>query len=275
MALQAGDVVVRTITQNAEGTSAMMLSPPANRAPEGVRAYVADAQVQDVVERGDFAPQRTDQIKYQFAQPGSFSLPDLTFQWWDPVQEKLLNQELPGLNVDVSQAGGLVSETAPPPPQTSWRRNGLLLALVLLSLAMIVALLRRPLARAIAAWRAHRHRPGAVAAGKLRVACAANDPAAAFAAWMAWLAARRASAGWANTERLLQREQNRELRQQCQVLSRELFGPSSAATAWNGGPFWSAFIRSQRLLNHRPRPAHTSTLPALNPTSAAESEQVQ
>ena len=51
--IKAGDVIVRTITRNAEGTTAMMLPPVPTDAPEGVRVYSGTPDVQDKVERGD------------------------------------------------------------------------------------------------------------------------------------------------------------------------------------------------------------------------------
>jgi hypothetical protein len=63
--LQTGDVVVRTVTRNAEGTTAMMLPPVPADAPEGVRVYFGPPFVLDKMERGDATAQRTDTVKYQ------------------------------------------------------------------------------------------------------------------------------------------------------------------------------------------------------------------
>ena len=74
-AVAAGDVIERTITRRATGTTAMMLPPVATDATEGVRLYSADPVVEDHIERGASTAKRRDRIKYQFERPGTFQLP--------------------------------------------------------------------------------------------------------------------------------------------------------------------------------------------------------
>ena len=60
--INAGDVIIRTISRNAEGTSAMMLPGVSTGAPQGVQVYTGAGEVQDVVQRGDSRAQRSDII---------------------------------------------------------------------------------------------------------------------------------------------------------------------------------------------------------------------
>ena len=98
----AGDVIERTITRRATGTTAMMLPPVSFDATEGVRLYSADPILEDHIERGASSAERRDRIKYQFERPGTFQLPSVSLVWWDPQAEKLQQETLPGATINVA-----------------------------------------------------------------------------------------------------------------------------------------------------------------------------
>ena len=167
--IKAGDVIVRTITRNAEGTTAMMLPPVPTDAPEGVRVYSGTPDVQDKVERGDVTAIRIDTIKYQFQQSGRFRLPELTFTWWDPQQERLRSESLAGVEIDVAEAPA----TTPPPDEASAGQSSRwpMAMIGLMVLGFVMWLARHPVGRWVARWQAQPKSPRngrrAKAAGQL------------------------------------------------------------------------------------------------------------
>lgn len=261
--IKAGDVIVRTITRNAEGTTAMMLPPISTDAPVGVQVYSGTQNVQDKVERGDATARRTDTIKYQFQRSGRFTLPELTFVWWDPKQEKLQSESVAGLEINVAATS--VATQPMDEPQTGQSSFWMIAIIGLLVFVLVAWLTHKPVGRWIAAWRTHHNRPEAVATRKLRAACAANDASAAYAALMAWLSACRAAHGEQYMELLLETEEQRPLREQLQTLSRELFASESDARSWNGKQLSNAFSQARRQLFRKSRQSDPSALPALNP----------
>ena len=265
--IAAGDVIVRTITRNADGTTAMMLPPVSTDAPDGVQVYAAAPDVQDKVERGDASAKRIDTIKYQFQRSGRFELPELTFVWWDAKQEKLQSESVAGLEINVIQGSVAAQNMAEEQVRESsiWK----ILTAGLLVLGFLAWLVRKPLGRCVATWRAHHNRLEAIAARRLRSACTANDAPSAYAALMAWLAARRVVDGEECMRRFLEREEQRPLREHWQTLSNQLFSSESATVAWQGKPLWAAFSQMQRQLNPTFRVPQSSALPALNPTAAS------
>jgi hypothetical protein len=263
--IDAGDVVVRTVTRLAEGTTAMMLPPVSADAPEGVQVYPATPEVQDKVERGDASARRVDTVKYQFQRAGTCALPDLTFTWWDSDQEGLRSEVLPGLTINVLAAS--TPEMPPDEVQDDSSSTWTYPFIGLLVMALPVWFLRKPLGRWITGWRVYRNRPEAVAARRLRVACMSDDASAAYAALMAWSAARRTTANGGSVDSpLLALEQHDELREQWEALSQHLFAPEPAGTTWSGGQLWNAFRQSRSRRNRGSHRQQPSALPALNPT---------
>ena len=68
--LQPGDVIQRTITRTASGTTAMMFQPASRSAPGSVRVYLTDPIVADETDRGQSTAKRIDTMKYQFERAG-------------------------------------------------------------------------------------------------------------------------------------------------------------------------------------------------------------
>ena len=262
---KAGDVIVRTITRSAEGTTAMLLPPVSVDAPAGVQVYSGTLDVQDKAERGDASAERTDTIKYQFQQSGRFTLPELTFMWWEPKQEKLESESVAGLEIDVAQAE--VATQMIDEEQSGQPSNWMAVGIGLLVFGFVAWLVHRPLVRWMSAWSAHHNRPEAIAARKLHAACKANDASAVYSALMAWLATGRSSDGENRIERFLELEQQRPLREHWQTLSRHLFASESVSSPWNGKLLWTEFAQARSRLNRRPRLSGHSALPSLNPTA--------
>ncbi len=265
--IQAGDVIVRTIRRTAVGTTAMMLPAVPTSAPDGIQVYAGTPEVQDKVQRGDSRAERTDTTKYQFQRAGSFTLPEITFVWWDPRQEKLQRRIVPGLTVAVDEASAAASPVSEPKQQPSsvW-----VFAFVgLLVFGLFVWLIRKPALRLIESWRTDHNRSEALARRALRAACASNDASAAYSALMSWVASRRAEQGWDELAACFESGQDRELRTQWQLLSRHLFASESASATWQGKQLWAAFSRAQRRPIRKSRRNRPPALPELNPSGSS------
>jgi hypothetical protein len=98
---QTGDAFTLTVKRRAGDISAMLLPPlPVFRA-EGLEAYPQAPEVNDKTNRGDLTGERTDTIIWVLEKPGTYDIPGIRFQWWDPDSRELKQQIIPGLNLDV------------------------------------------------------------------------------------------------------------------------------------------------------------------------------
>jgi len=259
--VNAGDVIQRTITRRATGTTAMMLPPVASDAPDGIRVYTADPTVQDHTERGQSSAERSDTIKYQFGRAGTFQLPDVSMAWWDVQASELKHKTLPGKTVNVEDAAA-ANEEAAQEPTSGWSLAPLLVAIVLVSLLAIW-----PVSGFLTAWRARRSNPEPVAARNLLAACRANDAQAAYAALLAWTRAVSASDEGVHLGAVGNPGQAHDLQDEWKTLSRYVFGINATEASWSGNRLAGAFARARRELKTNACPPRTSAaLPALNPT---------
>ena len=243
--VQAGAVFKRTILQRAGELSGMALSPPSTSVPGSIRVYTEDAKIQDKYERGAFLGERSDTITYQFPRAGSFSLPELTYVWWNPKSETLETMILPGVRFEVSAAPVPASATQRPwywyfrlfPPL-------LFIALVLWQRKWITAWIKK-------CWK-DMYPADRVLARKLLRACRQNNSAAAGNLWLAWRNTQGADF-----------EPGPELQASVLSLQRYLFGPEPAGV-WNGDALASAFARQIKNAKGRTYRQKTSLLPELN-----------
>lgn len=241
---EVGSVFKRTITQRAAEMTGMALAPAPTRAPEGTRLYPGRAEVTDKTERGDFLGERRETITYLIEKAGTITLPEITFNWWNPTTKTIESKTLPAATFDV-----------PAPPEVAASSNSTITRLwpwlLAIALIAITALQRKTLAAwVLQAWKAL-NPPHRVAARKLLRACRANDPAQASAAWSAWIDTR--PEGYQPPPDL-----------QLAVLNmrRHLFGPAPASP-WQGSDLARAFQQQAIAFSTIKREA--SPLPPLNP----------
>ncbi len=247
-AVQAGDVIERTITQSAAGTTAMMLAPASPEAPQGIRIHLREPALEDAGDRGAARARRTDTIKYQFEKAGTFSIPEQPFVWWNPGEVELKREILPGTTSTVE--GSASTPAAPGARRDRWIAT----ALILLVLGLAGWLAHKPVARCFASWRARHRRPENKAARDLLRACQSDDAPAAYAALGVWT--RSVQPAGDGLDQNLERERA--------TLSRLLFGATPDHGDWSGDKLARAFRRQRRL--SKPPPSSKSTpLPPLNP----------
>ena len=101
VATKTGDAVTLTVNRRAGDISAMLLPPlPIFRA-EGLGTYQKTAEVRDKTDRGDLSGERVDSITWVIEKPGTYDIPGIRFQWWDPDIRELKQQLIPGLNLHI------------------------------------------------------------------------------------------------------------------------------------------------------------------------------
>jgi hypothetical protein len=245
---RVGDVFKRTIVQQAQQVSGMALVPAPVAAPDGIDLYPGSAQTRDQFERGDFLGERHDTITFLLARPGTFTLPALTYVWWNPKTEKLQSKTLPAVTFDVSAAAASETsgKTTTVHPVWKW----------LPALVMMVG---------VGAWQGRRlagwgrqcwrtlNPPERITARRLVHACRRNDAAAAHAAWIAW-----------RNMQVPAFQPGPELRSALIGLDRQRFGPGRSIS-WQGDALALAFSENPAAAKAHFLREPVSTLPLLNP----------
>lgn len=113
--LKAGDTLVRTVTASAEGMQAMMIPVPDFTAPESVRIYPHDPVLSNEEGSGSLVDgKRIDRVTYAFEKPGSYVLPAVQIDWYDPVSQKPEVAQAPEIAVSVAEAAAFKPAIAPP-----------------------------------------------------------------------------------------------------------------------------------------------------------------
>ena len=244
--VETGAVFKRTITQSANNMTGMALAPAPAKAPEGIRVYTGDAQVTDKTERGEFSGQRIETITYLVQQPGSYTLPAIRYDWWNPATQQLQSKTLPGV------AFTATAPPAPGAPQASKKGSFVRLVWLLFPLALIILgwFYRKQIAQWLHLLHDQIDPPERRAARAFRQACHRNDAAAAAHAWVKW---ERLQSDFTPSD---------ELETRLIELQRHLYGAESSPQSWKGDALASAFRRRSVDL-----PAHYSlaSLPPLNP----------
>lgn len=175
--VQVGAMFKRTIVQQAPRIPGMALAPVPADAPEGVRIYPGESTTEDLLDRGDFLGKRRDTLTYLFTEPGTVTLPALSYVWWNPRSETLQSTTLPAVAFEV----------APAPAAPSSRAGHVwpFLSAGALAFAMI-AWQRRRLTAWLERYRRWLNPPERAAERKLLRACERNDAKSAAAAWCTW-----------------------------------------------------------------------------------------
>ena len=247
--IEAGAIFKRTIVQQAEKLSGMALAPAPTTAPDGINVYLEDAVTKDTIERGDFEGERIDTITYQLTQPGNFTLPELTYVWWNPSAEKLQRQVLPAVSFQVTlPPSSLLSQNGP-------LNNALWIGLGLVGVSCLIGAgwwQKNLLASWVRqAWLVL-NPPSRVAARKLFHACLHHDARGALFAWNVWR----------NTQNP-KTQFNSELLSAVLLLERHLFGPE-IDSVWQGEALAKALRAQVRDMKAKTSNRAVSILPELN-----------
>ncbi|MEC5385682.1 BatD family protein [Uliginosibacterium sp. H3] len=106
--LKQGDSFTRRIEIDVDGVQAMLLPAPDFPPVKGLAIYPVAPVVEDIKgERGVFiGGRRVDAITYVAQQPGDYSLPAFSMQWWDTRANQLRTAQVPALHFSVAANPG-------------------------------------------------------------------------------------------------------------------------------------------------------------------------
>jgi len=240
---KAGDAIVRTITREAEDVPSLAMLDLDTTAPDGVRVYIAQPDVQDHVERGVVSGKRIDRITYVFARGGDFALPALSQPWWNIEEGTLQTAKTPAVTVAVAAASAAGPSGAMQKATAAWPKlaiGGATILLILVAGTWYVLKHRRP-------------DPSATekkAFAALHRACTTANAADVYRALAEWRC-------------LLRPDQERAARHLAVRLSVALF--SDDRQTWSAADSRSLFEHLRTIRRSRPPARAGSALPPLNP----------
>ncbi len=88
--LKVGDAITRTVTIKAQDSLSVLLpNLLENESTAQYQAYPQPHKLDDTQERGDYRSERIEESVYVIQQGGDFTLPELTFQWWNTKDKRL------------------------------------------------------------------------------------------------------------------------------------------------------------------------------------------
>jgi len=249
--VQVGTMFKRTIVQRASNLSGMALEPAPAIAAEGLRVYPGEAETKDTTERGAFIGERRETLTYLVTQPGTRTLPALTYTWWNPKTEQLQVKPLAAVTFEAAPAATAADAATAAPLRSRWPW---------LLLAVFVGIIGVWQRRRVMRWQRRcleiLHPPDRAAARQLLAACRRHDAAAAETAWFAWLTTREATF-----------QPGPELQAATRELHRQLYGPSPAVQrqVWRGDALGRALEKFLAARNDRSTNKTARVLPVLNP----------
>jgi len=181
---RSGDAFTLTVTRRARDITAMLLPPLPVYRTEGLAAYPQASEVNDITNRGDLTGERIDSIIWVVEKPGSYAIPGIRFQWWDPDKSELKEQIIPGLKLDVSPS--VLDEAASTTDEKPGFKVGFFLWLIVFALTALTATLlwRR---KSLQKGSSHDESEKSTFA-TLKKACINNQAAQAQSAMYQWLA---------------------------------------------------------------------------------------
>jgi hypothetical protein len=262
LSLRVGDALSLSVERRAGDVPGMVFEPLPPFEIDGLAAYPGTPRVEDRIDRGILTGSRRDSVTFVAQRPGTFVIPELRFQWWDPVTETLEEQRLASLELQVSRNpayAGSGAGAAPGPGRGF--PAGLILAVVLV---MVLAVWPGRIAAqwALGRWRRWRERVRQGEPWAFRQAlrqCRRGSPGEAYAAVSLWLS-RRGRRDRSLLD-LAARVDSPELGEEAVRLQRQLLAPDQAR--WEGRRLAQLLraIRSEQ--GHRAD--RSGALPPLNP----------
>lgn len=100
-----GGAVTRSVSLNVADLPGQYISElPFINQIEGVEIRTGNSQTTTQTFRADMTGMRTTDIHYRFVDKGQYTLPELSFQWWNTTKSKIEHISLPAITVVVNSA---------------------------------------------------------------------------------------------------------------------------------------------------------------------------
>ncbi|MDJ0842073.1 MAG: BatD family protein [Acidobacteriota bacterium] len=251
-----GDALQRTVNFEAPDLVSMMLPAMIADPVEGLAVYAKPPRLEDLNNRGNYTARRTETITYMMEKPGSYTLPELSFTWWDLRESAVKTITLPERSFTVEGELPVEEEAVTPEPEkTGWTREQWLRAIGILVAALFLLLLIRGFVRMLARRPAKpRKQPPAIDINALRhdfiQACHAGDHQQALSCLYRWLDHDPGNRYKGSIRMLLTSESDQELARDFDALTQKLYGGADT------GPDLNRFARrwQERTAHHHKPP---------------------
>jgi len=259
---KTGDAFTLKVSRHASDISAMLLPPLPVFRTDGLAAYPQAPEVSDKTDRGDLTGVRTDSITWVVEKPGTYEIPGIRFQWWDPLSHELKQQIVPGLSLDVAATASDISPAgATLEPEKKSRQLLYLLILVVIVLS------------AIALWFGLRRGSGnqnlineKTAFTRLEQACKNGQAGQVYSAIHAWLAflpfAATDNSRTLSLNDFARSWDDQQLATELEKLQHALV---TSTGAWQGDDLLSSLQRIRRKINRQKTLQSQTHLVPLNP----------
>jgi hypothetical protein len=254
-AAQTGDALTLTVSRRASDISAMLLPPLPIFQTKGLAAYPQAPEVEDKTNRGDLTGERIDSIIWVVEAPGTYNIPAIRFQWWDPVSLELKQQIIPGLDLDIlpSATDRVSPDTNTKPDQPTENYFWFWFIALLASITGFLWLHRKRST-------IHQHVETEKSAFEaLQLACKSNHGSQTYTALHAWLLWVSPAVTLSEFARLYG---DTQLTAELQHLQQELVSPDSS---WQGNQLLIALRRNRNDIKQRKTFQSKTQLAPLNP----------
>lgn len=262
--LKVGDAMTLNVTRRAQDVPGMVFSPLPDFTINGLGIYPASPEVNDRVNRGALSGERTDSVTFIYEREGTYRIPEIRFQWWDPGREQLAEKKVSSLELVVvanpawtgATAGSAATERVP----FGWNRALIIGgALLLVALGGYVGLPRvrrylqnrRDLIESGESW----------AFRKVRQACQSGNPIVAYRAITLWLSRVESLRPGATLMEMAEHSGSDELKKEATALQERV--ASGLTKEWTGLRLAQLLAQSREGMGQPSEASHV--LQALNP----------
>lgn len=256
-----GDAFTRTITMRATGLPGLAL--PSLRLPssDGLAVYARQPQVGTDTARGDFIGKRVETFSLVCQKVGTYTLPEMRIQWWNPTEAVLREVKLPATTLQVAPNPALNASA----PQGEAGRAGASAAWVWAAASLVVV------GAVVGLWLLRKkHNRLARANGKTEKAlfrlfehaAVSGNAAETMRTLTQWFDAAGRTGGCDNLSVFITTFGDPACRNRFAALEASLYGTQQ--TPWSGGNF-AVQVAAARKRCLRQRPGHLEERQALGP----------
>ncbi len=271
--IKVGEPLTRTIQIEALGLTAEQLPEIKIKAPDGSKIYLDQAEHQTEIDGTLLHAVKRQAMAFIPSQEGIFTLPEVTVEWWDIVNNRQQKAVLPARDVKVIKADGKISEAKPQIsdsttpkklsktdsvskekptlPLENLTSSGSIqlwqaISSILLLAWLITVLCWRQTVRRQATGVKERdlqaEKKQTVSRETIKKACLENNPRAAHQAILGWAAANWPQNPPQNLKTVATKLENPELSNIFANLEETLYSPDEQT--WEGSHFWQAISKN-------------------------------
>ncbi len=291
--LEIGEPLTRTIQIEALGLTAEQLPEIKPDAPDGGKIYLDQAEHQTEIDGTLLHAVKRQAMAFIPSQEGIFTLPEVTIDWWDVVNNKQQKAVLPARVIKVIKADGKESEAKPQKTDTTTPKSrpetesegaetptpssdnltttGSIqlwqgISAILLFAWLLTVLLWHKARRRQAAGLKERYlkpeKKQTINRETIKKACLDNNPRATHQAILGWAAASWPQNPPTNLKTIAARLENPKLGQAFADLEEALYSPLTRN--WDGSHFWQTIAKNlQKKTPAKPSHERKKGLPPL------------